>query len=305
MPAPPFTDSDEIVPLWEAAEFIAQAIKVDHWKALREIVEAASRRRIDAYGKAECTHHNDVIPAWVWSKIKRAEADLWIDRQGCEAGTNCDSDPDWLDRYSPKGTGGRTYAWFWSDVYVFRGDLVKLVSRLGRGADSPETVDKPAPDERVDATPAVCAMRQAYARLAKAGEITADLGIKARQGKVLASPEVKGYIREAGTSRGLSEDNFSRAVVKTDWPGKPQIRIAEFGNADLRQSRKAHDISARCIAHRERTWHGPFCGSLLSCIGRPSARRKSGGWRKPESSRNGCGSAPAQSAGFRMKSMPG
>jgi hypothetical protein len=75
-------------------------------------------------------------------------------------------------------------------------------------------------------SPAVQAMRDAYARLVTKGAITTKHIGTARFQKVRGSQEVKAHVARIGNERGLSQDTFAREVLKPDWPGKPQISPA-------------------------------------------------------------------------------
>jgi hypothetical protein len=105
------------VPLVEAAGIIANDLDVDIEKGLDTIIEAGATKRIKVYGTPEHKWQGDRIRARVLRKIVRGEA-----------------------RLSTEPSAGESASGSWSNPYVFRTDLERLLRELaddsGTGPDT-------------------------------------------------------------------------------------------------------------------------------------------------------------------------
>ncbi|HEY1259914.1 MAG TPA: hypothetical protein VGF34_11745 [Stellaceae bacterium] len=95
------------VPLAEAAAIVANHLNVGIETGLDIIVEAAATKRIRVYGTPEHKWQGDRIRARVWRKLGRGEA-----------------------RFSTEPIAGKSAQGSWSDPYVFRADLERLIREL-------------------------------------------------------------------------------------------------------------------------------------------------------------------------------
>ncbi|MBV9199725.1 MAG: hypothetical protein JOY83_08350 [Alphaproteobacteria bacterium] len=119
----------EPVPLWEAARLIAERLNLDHQKALDAIVAAAAAKQIKVYGKPRYDGQEDRIRPRIWRKVARGEARLVC------------ADP------SP----GESDSGNWSDLYVFRADLERLLPELA-GEDTAADGETGSPRPAAGAT---------------------------------------------------------------------------------------------------------------------------------------------------------
>jgi hypothetical protein len=109
------------VALLEAGKVIASRFNLSHQIGLEAIIEAAAAERIEVYGKAQPDWQTDRIDPRVWRRVARGEATLSADALLGE----------------PRSVA-------WSDPYVFRGDLERLVRELAGGSAAAETETGPA-----------------------------------------------------------------------------------------------------------------------------------------------------------------
>lgn len=105
------------VPLAEAAGIIANHRKVGIEAGFDTLIEAASTKRIRIYGTPEYKWQGDRIRARVWRKLGRGEA-----------------------QFSTETSTGRSPSGSWSNPYVFRTDLERLLQELaGDRAEGSDT----------------------------------------------------------------------------------------------------------------------------------------------------------------------
>ena len=187
-------------------------------EAKRALIAGVKDERLTAFGRPDRATHYDTVQAslWGWCEIVpdgRGNYDLRCNHKGLMS-ASCDI------RFSR------------ADVERYRDWLIG--SRRPPGAteavlkpdiSSPHP-PKPKPTPETRASSAVQTMRKAYKRLVDGREITTATSGKERFNKVRDSEEVKKHIEQAGSERGLSQDTFEREVLRPEWPGKPQIPLA-------------------------------------------------------------------------------
>jgi hypothetical protein len=118
------------VPLAEVAAIVGNHLNVGIETGLDVVVEAAATKRIRVYGTPEHKWQGDRIRARVWRKLGRGEA-----------------------RFSTEPTAGKFAQGSWSDPYVFRADLERVIRELagdrtaGRAEAGPAEPPPPASGE--------------------------------------------------------------------------------------------------------------------------------------------------------------
>jgi hypothetical protein len=123
-------------PLVEAADVIADRLKVSSERGLEVIAEAAAIKWIKVYGKPQYPGQRDRIRAAVWRRVLRREVML-----SASPGL-LSSNPRRLYQNGPEVGGGV----LWSDLYVFRVDLERLLRELtSDNAGETETVPPKRP----------------------------------------------------------------------------------------------------------------------------------------------------------------